>query len=163
MPYLPDAPRKRGPKPKPPAERFWPKVLISEGCWTWIGGVASTGYGTFGWSSGLNMSAHAAVWKMTRGEVPAGLELDHLCRNRRCVNPDHLEPVTHLENVRRGMAGEVNGARQRAKTHCAHGHEYTPENTYWVKRNDTRSGVSRQCKICCHEKYLRRKSRALLA
>lgn len=76
-------------------------------------------------------------------EIPNGLELDHLCRNRACVNPYHLDPVSHAENMRRGVAG----LKQREKTHCPVGHEYTAENTYIHPQNG-----SRNCKACQRER-----------
>lgn len=89
------------------------------GCWLWTGYINSGGYGR-----------HRAIYKKTVGEVPKGMDLDHLCRVRCCVNPYHLEPVTRSENLRRGDNGKIIRARAAAKTHCPKGHEYNEENTY---------------------------------
>ena len=79
------------------------------------------------------------VYALLVGEIPAGLELDHLCRVRECVNPQHLEAVTHHENMLR--------SREATKTHCKHGHEFTPENTYTYQRG---VGIQRCCKTCTY-------------
>lgn len=101
----------------------WEKIdrTSPEGCWLWTGAYSShTGYGRVGWKSQVR-DAHRYVWERLRGPVPAGLELDHLCRNRRCCNPGHLEPVTHQTNVLRGVSPASLHAR---KTHCPRGHQY---------------------------------------
>jgi len=116
---------------QPPAE--------NGGCWLWLGVVNNAGYPTF--RAGKRVSpAYRWLYEQLEREVPAGLELDHLCRTPCCVNPDHVEPVTHRENIRRGNA--VMGINAR-KTHCDRGHEFTPENTYW--RPD---GKGRHCLTC---------------
>ena len=129
-------------------DRFWSKVDVLGDCWEWLGYRADNGYGRFvlGGRGAAMEGAHCVAYTLTVGPVPAGLELDHLCRNRGCVNPAHLEPVTHVENVRRGIAGEVNGARQRGVTHCPQGHEYDEENTRWGAKGSGR--WSRSCKAC---------------
>lgn len=104
-------------------------------CWHYAGYIVkNSGYGRI--SGEL---AHRVFWREARGPVPEGLVLDHLCRNRRCVNPEHLEPVTLGENIRRGIS--ANGS----KTSCSNGHKFTPSNTF----NYVYRGVKRRrCRIC---------------
>lgn len=105
---------------RPLSERFWDRVDRTGECWPWLGHIRRDGYGSFPVNSQMRY-AHRVAYELVVGPIPAGLELDHLCRNRRCVRPDHLEPVTHLENMRRGVR-----ATTRA-THCIRGHvlDYT--------------------------------------
>jgi hypothetical protein len=119
-------------------ERFWAKVDKSGDCWQWTAALNSAGYGKFSVGSKQQLLAHRYAYELMVGPIPEGLELDHLCRVRRCVNPAHLEPVTTRENVMRGYA---------RKTHCVHGHEYTPENTRLVHRAN-RPGPFRLCLAC---------------
>lgn len=114
-------------------DRFWAKVDKSGDCWEWTAFLTPDGYGRFG-LDGAIVAAHRTAYELVVGPIPDGLQIDHLCRNRKCVNPDHLEPVTQLENARRGFWA--------TKTHCKHGHEFTPENTY------IRPTGARQCRTC---------------
>jgi hypothetical protein len=103
--------------PKPTeAERFWAKVdrTSAESCWTWLASRQPNGYGRFG-SNGRTYLAHRWAYRVTVGEIPEGLVLDHLCRNRACVNPSHLEPVTMRENLIRGDGPTVTARRHAAK------------------------------------------------
>ena len=118
-------------------ERFWPKVLVMENCWEWIGVLNPYAGIRIG---GKMRKAHRVSYEHFKGSIPEGLELDHLCRNVRCVNPDHLEPVTHRENVRRG-ARVIGGF-------CSYGHRMTLENT--MGRSDNRGGV--RCRTCHQDK-----------
>ena len=140
----------------PLRERFAARVAFSpepEGCWFWLGYHDKNGYGRVG-HRGKNLWTHRVAYELWVGPIPEGLHLDHLCRNTRCVNPGHLEPVTHAENLRRGYGVSARNAR---KTHCAHGHAYDEANT-----GTTKAG-GRYCKACAREKaarYYRRRAAA---
>lgn len=130
-------------------ERFWSKVITSDThsyngtpCLEWTATTDSKGYGKFG-LNGKTKQAHRVSYEDAKRKIPEGLELDHLCRNTSCVNSDHLEPVTNKENCRRGLVGFVTGLKNRLKTHCPQGHEYSKENTY--NRSDK---VGRICRTC---------------
>lgn len=95
-------------------------------CWNWTG-FRYQGYGRLSLKGFKTEKAHRIIYGLLRQPIPDDLETDHLCLNRSCVNPDHLEPVTRLENIRRS---HVTGTGNGTKTHCPSGHEYTPENIY---------------------------------
>lgn len=123
--------------PMTPEERFWSNVEKSEGCWVWQRVILPSGYGQVKWK-GRSRRAHRVAYELAVGPIPRGLQLDHLCRNRACVRPDHLEAVTARVNTLRGNTITAANAR---KTHCIHGHAFTPENTY-------RYQGKRACKAC---------------
>src|SRR5271155_3699797 len=127
---------------KSPQERF--DSFISpeptSGCWLWTGHTNQGGYGIFS-AHRVKSVAHRFNFERYRGRIPKGLDLDHLCRVRCCVNPWHLEPVTLSENVKRGEAGKY----QTKRTHCPQGHEYTPDNTYCPPGARTPRRCCRQC------------------
>lgn len=123
-------------------QRFWKKVHKTDSCWIWTAAKNSRGYGSF-WDGERLTCAHRFSYEIAKGMIDSRLELDHLCRNPSCVNPDHLEPVDHRMNMQRGITGLKSGAQQRAKTHCPQGHPYDETNTYI---NPTTG--ARHCKIC---------------
>lgn len=118
----------------PLAERFEKGYVIARdtGCWNWIRSKRPNGYGQIG-KGGHNcriLLAHRVAYELYCDPIPKGLDIDHLCRNRGCVNPDHLEPVTRRINL---LRGETIAARRAAQTRCIHGHEFTPGNTMRAK------------------------------
>lgn len=123
------------------SERFWAKVQKTDGCWNWIGAMSIDGYGRM-LRGGKNVNAHRIAYELLVGPIPSGLTLDHLCRNRKCVNPSHLEPVTRGENVLRGESPSAIHAR---KTHCAYGHAFDADNTI---RRVIRGRSARICRAC---------------
>lgn len=129
---------------KTEAERFWEKVDLGDGtgCWLWTGARNPNGYGQF-WSGRRLGLAHRYAYETLVGPIPDGLSLDHLCRVPACVNPVHLEPVSHRENCLRGISP---AAQQAQQTHCKNGREFTEENT---RLQILRSGrVKRHCREC---------------
>lgn len=109
-------------------------------CWQWLGYVnPRTGYGQFQLRKGEPVLAHRMAYELFVGAIPDGAQLDHLCRNRQCVNPKHLEPVTCQENL---LRGDTRAAANSAKTHCPKGHPYDEVNTY------QRSNGQRGCRQC---------------
>lgn len=138
------------PTAKPALDRFLDKITNVRGCWVWVAARNPAGYGVFGVTSHKTVLAHRWSYERFKEKIPGGLVIDHLCRNPRCVNPDHLEPVTHLENVRRGITA--------TRTHCRRGHEFTDENTYRVPGTGYR-----RCWACIRlgypDSYRRRRER----
>ena len=131
----------------PTKERILARIRIdpSNQCWNWIGALDDKGYGLLS-VNGKTQRAYRTLYQEMVGIVPKGLTLDHLCRNRLCVNPVHLEVVTYQTNILRG-----NGlaAQEAKRTHCPRGHEYTEENTHYGK---TRQGIGRWCRQCDKER-----------
>jgi len=118
-------------------------VDIKTGCWPWVGAYhKKQGYGLL-WADDAAHRAHRVAYTLFKGKIPEGLVIDHLCGNRICVNPFHLEAVTDVENIRRGKAG----AAQRNKTHCPKGHPYSGENLIIIPINRGNK-INRVCRIC---------------
>ena len=130
--------------PENVAARISPEPM--SGCWLWTGHITHLGYGALKTAS-KTWKAHRLVYTLLKGAVPPGLELDHLCRTRSCVNPEHLEPVTHRENIMRGEGLAANCAR---KTHCKNGHPLSGSNCR------VRPDGGRRCLTCKRTKELRR-------
>jgi len=131
------------------------------GCWLWMGIVSRHGYGTVPFNRAGKKTkwrlAHRLAYEEFKKPIPRGLHIDHLCRVRCCVNPDHLEPVTCAENLRRGTvtteaARVVSVANRLAKTHCKRGHKYTPENVY---RTPAGTRICRTCRQLCWDRIKR--------
>jgi hypothetical protein len=140
------------PVPKRPnIERFLDKIEFTESCWPWKAAMLQNGYGTFGTASDVpgrlrTVYAHRYSYELFVGPIPDGLVIDHLCRNRLCVNPDHLRAVTRWTN---NMENTVNPiALNPDKAHCPQGHPYNEANTHITKKGH------RKCRACNRDRNL---------
>lgn len=126
-------------------DRMADRFTVGDTCWEWTGSTTKAGYGMV-WRDGKQRYAHRVLYELLVGPIPEGLEIDHLCRTRNCVNPGHLEPVTGSTNVLRGLKSTAPPTGitgwNAAKTHCLKGHEFTEANT----RIDPRG--HRVCRAC---------------
>lgn len=129
------------------AERFWARVDADADCWEWTGAILQSGYGVFRAVADGKRMAHRVAWELLVGPIPEGHHIDHLCLNRRCVNPAHLDPVTPAENVRRADAGRA----QKHRARCPKSHPLTEDN---IIRN--RRGW-RSCRTCHYDRVNARK------
>lgn len=122
-------------------ERFWLRVVKTPECWLWTGQLDIGRYGVFTWEGRKPRKAHRIAYELLIGPIPFGLQLDHLCRNRACVNPEHLEPVTAQVNVLRSLPFRSHISTKPLKTHCPQGHAYNEANTRLYRG----ARVCRQC------------------
>jgi hypothetical protein len=119
-------------------DRFWQNVLVVENCWEWIGPRNGNGYGLMSINN-VTRGAHRRAWELFRGPIPADMTIDHLCRNRGCVNPNHLEVVSFRTNVLRGNGPTAKNARSET---CIRGHQYAVDDR------------GRWCPVCARDKWL---------
>lgn len=136
-------------------ERLFVKVKHGpNGCWLWTGSVNNQGYGTIRPETHRRtvspVLAHRALYQRLIGDIPFKRELDHLCRDPRCVNPTHLEPVTHRENMRRGLPGQ-------SKDVCKQGHALTADNIYRFKNG------AKTCRRCALARAARQRASRMAA
>ena len=126
---------------------FWSYVnkRPTNGCWNWAGGKSKHGYGSFFVDRNRRSArVHRVAWELLRGHIPEDLTIDHLCKNKLCVNPDHMEIVTRSINSSRGAGGQ--------KTHCRNGHALTPDNLVKVAKRPN----FRACRECTKARRRRR-------
>ena len=131
--------------------RIWKRISVTGDCWLWTGAKTNKGYGQIRSDDHRQLAyVHRIIYELFSGPIPPGMQIDHLCRVRNCVKPQHLEVVTARENVLRGHGP---AAANAIKTHCKHGHEFNEANT-------RASGGQRRCRICCAAEARRQRARA---
>jgi len=123
-------------------EKFLEKVKVMDsGCWEWQGEIIYSGYGATHFR-GKHQTAHRVAYLLFRGDIPIGLEPDHICLNKSCVNPEHLRLISHRDNLLASNGVVAKAARQ---THCIHGHPFDLFNTIYHK---SRKSIQRHCRMC---------------
>lgn len=141
-------------EPRDVLDRMADKFLVGDACWEWTAVRNAFGYGVIHRLDKGSRLAHRVLYEALVGPVPDGMDLDHLCRNRGCVRPGHLEVVTRSENIRRGDGPQILRAWNASKTHCPNGHSYADQEQY------RRPNGERRCGACNREearRYAQRK------
>lgn len=140
-------------------QRFWAKVDKSDGCWNWTASLTANGYALFklDTTAGKSIMAHRYAYQELNGPIPDDLTIDHLCKNRRCCNPAHMEVVTRGENSRRGK-GWIQGVavrRANAEIGCRKGHPRTPDHAFKTPKGNWR------CRTCDRIRQATKKAKGL--